>query len=296
MVKPIYEFVLWDNCLNTCSFCWQKKHDYKPLCPAQKELARKCVAKALDDKETYVQGSHVLLIGGELFDMRDSNNVISHLFDLVLGKMLFREIDLLYFNTNLLRTNEPLLAHILTKFKTHNLFNRLKFTTSHDIVGRFHESKFPYDDEGTEREWLSRVKWLRYEFPDLKITVNSILTAPLCERILQGKFNPVTEFKKYGCYTAMLPYVPVDESLVPTRQQVFSALSKIETLEPGYLAPYIRLLDANQPRIVMKFDGQKFVPKSADTAKCGHCENLSMYSTGKTCFVCDLKTVFSDLL
>ena len=255
MVKPIYEFVLWDNCLNACSFCWQKKHDYKPLCPAQKELARKCVAKALDDKETYVQGSHVLLIGGELFDVRDSNNVISHLFDLVLGKMLFGAIDLLYFNTNLLRTNEPLLAHILTKFKTHNLFNRLKFTTSHDIVGRFRESKFPYDDEGTEREWLSRVKWLRHEFPDLKITVNSILTAPLCERILQGKFNPVTEFKKYGCYTAMLPYVPVDESLVPTRQQVFGALSKIEALEPGYLEPYIRLLDANQQRIVMKFDG-----------------------------------------
>lgn len=44
----------------------------------------------------------------------------------------------------------------------------------------------------------------------------------------------------------------------------------------------------------MKFNGKEFEEKSAANRNCGHCENLSMYSTGNTCFVCDLKTVFGN--
>ena len=27
VIKPIYEFILWDNCLNNCKFCWQKQQN-----------------------------------------------------------------------------------------------------------------------------------------------------------------------------------------------------------------------------------------------------------------------------
>lgn len=47
------------------------------------------------------------------------------------------------------------------------------------------------------------------------------------------------------CCVSVLPYVPVDMALAPTRRQVFAALKAIEEVEPGYLAQYIKLLDIN---------------------------------------------------
>jgi hypothetical protein len=46
-------------------------------------------------------------------------------------------IDLLYINTNLIYENMSILFNFLDLIKNNNLFNRLKFTTSFDLQGRF---------------------------------------------------------------------------------------------------------------------------------------------------------------
>ena len=50
------------------------------------------------------------------------------------------EIELLYLNTNLLYEDLELLEGFLENIKQNNLFERLRFTTSYDIEGRFNKN------------------------------------------------------------------------------------------------------------------------------------------------------------
>ena len=63
--KPIYEFIVWENCNNNCQFCFQRKNP--------KILNEQERYKALDnvinfiESDKFEKGSHLLIVGGEIF-------------------------------------------------------------------------------------------------------------------------------------------------------------------------------------------------------------------------------------
>ena len=140
-MKEIYEFLLWNNCSNNCTFCHQRAHerkiDDKILTPEEQvESLVKC-KEFLDTQ--FVKGNHILLVGGEIFDTK-VDIVKKGLIDLikhVKNMMCNDEIDLFYVNTNLLYTDIDLLDWFLSLYQTNELLKRIKFTTSYDMVGRF---------------------------------------------------------------------------------------------------------------------------------------------------------------
>ena len=42
VIKPIYEFILWDNCSNNCKFCWQKQQNSYSTSEMKKQINRPC--------------------------------------------------------------------------------------------------------------------------------------------------------------------------------------------------------------------------------------------------------------
>ena len=71
-MKTIYEFLLWNNCGNNCKFCHQRAHerkiDDKILMPKEQiESLNKC--KEFLESDKFEDGNHILLVGGEIFDV-----------------------------------------------------------------------------------------------------------------------------------------------------------------------------------------------------------------------------------
>jgi hypothetical protein len=79
----------------------------------------------------------VLICGGEIFDNIKNLNILIDFFEKIIDLMNNNIIDLLYINTNLIYENTTILFKFLDLIKNNNLFNRLKFTTSFDLHGRF---------------------------------------------------------------------------------------------------------------------------------------------------------------
>ena len=204
IIKPIYEFILWDNCNNNCKFCWQKKHPV--ISDEENKMAAIDYTTIFLNSTEFQNGSHVLLVGGELFDS-GSNNVRKYLSDFF-SKVIYYQfegiIDLLYLNTNLLYEDTSLLFSVLDMIKDRELFDRLKFTTSYDVYGRF-------KDKNSESLFFRNIRTLRERYPEIKIVVNTIMTKQFCE-IENSNTNSCFTRKMnedYGCYVNLLPYIDV---------------------------------------------------------------------------------------
>ena len=65
-IKPVYEFLLWDNCNNNCTFCHQRNDPRIFDVDEQKQILYKTL-RFIKDESRFISGSHVLLVGGELF-------------------------------------------------------------------------------------------------------------------------------------------------------------------------------------------------------------------------------------
>lgn len=293
IIKPIFEFVLWDNCGNNCKFCWQKKH-YCPLSDEQKSVS---VERVFDFIESsgFVKGSHVLLVGGELFDTpkHESSIHLSTLIDRIVGMMMVGDVDLFYIITNLLYKDTSLLEKLLFKIEAAGLSNRLKFTTSYDIFGRFN-IKTPSLECGNSL-WTKNMDSIRKNHPDINIVINTILTKQYCKLVTTcPELELVGEFrKKYNSYVNLLPYVAVDNEFTPERNSVFKALRITEDRNSGYLDGYIRNFDLPQEKLIYRYVNGGLVFSTSESAKCGHGINFSSYSGGNTCFICDIKELFN---
>ena len=158
-IKPVFEFLLWDNCNNDCQFCYQKR-DYHPLTLQQKVQS---IDKVLDflQSNAYIKGSHVLLVGGEIFDDRQVFPYMKKLIDNIVNMMVVEDIDLLYINTNLLYKDISCVCYLLDAIQSIGAFPRLKFTTSYDEVGRFKNDKH-------KNLMLTNLKQLTLKYTGLK--------------------------------------------------------------------------------------------------------------------------------
>lgn len=285
MIKPIFEFLMWENCRNKCSFCFQQ--DKNQLTDEQKTQSMKAVKWFIDCDPRYIKGSHVLLVGGELFDSPSIFAPLSSFLSFIVDKMRDNTIDLLYVNTNLIYKNMDGLYSLLDLIDKYQLFDRLKFTTSYDIAGRFASPKTKY-------LMLSNLDALSTHYPQIKIVVNSMLSKQLCEAILKGEYILDAFMEFHHCDVNLIPYIVYDKDLAPTRELVFKALMEADRQCQGYLKRYIANFDLPQAKELYQYRDGKLNYVTCPNNPCGHSENFTRYSDKGSCFICDLKRLFNE--
>ena len=289
VIKPIYEFILWDNCSNNCRFCWQKQQNSY----STNEMKDRSIdlVKNFICSENFEIGSHVLLVGGEIFDTIDYKicDKIKMLISLIIEKMIASEIDLFYINTNLLNTNFNLMNFLLHEIEVNNLFDRLKFTTSYDIYGRFYTKE-------KELEWFNNLKIVKNEYKDLNVVVNTIMTKQFCESEITNNLSFVSKMSNDGVYVNLIPYIDVNPEYTPDRKIVFDVLLKTERNNCGYLRKYVENFDLPQKKLIYRFKDNALLFSSSEYSDCGHGINFKRYSNKNTCFICDLKSAFNGTI
>ena len=287
-MKPIYEFLLWDNCSNNCKFCFQRKNPRLYSLDEQQFILKQTLNYLNSDK--YLENSHILLVGGELFDNTARFSMFSAFFDEIVKMLLDNKIDLLYLNTNLCYDKDcvDMLVSILQQFDKNGLFDRLKFTTSYDIAGRF-------ANHDKHAQFLANLDLINDKFHNIKIVSNIILTNELCNAILEDKFNIFEYSKKHNTLVNLIPYIILDNSLAPDRSTIFQTLRKVFNKNSEFAHAWIQNLDLKQPRKLIYYKNNVWNNCECANSACGHSVNFKRYSNANTCFICDIKTVFNTI-
>ena len=283
-IKPVTEFLLWDNCNNNCDFCFQRKNPRLFSVKKQDKILGNI--KQFIESDRFIKGSHILVVGGELFDVY--RECLLGFFNFIVEKMLINDIDNLYLNTNLIYndTYYSMLKPILNLFESNNLFDRLKFTTSFDIAGRFKTQE-------SKSMMLNNLLRLKDDYEKLKTVVNIILTKQCCESILTNKFDIFDFMSSLRVNTNLIPYIVFKKDLCGTRNDIFSALLKLNEQNPEYIRQYVINMDLKNKRYLYACYPDQLKLCSCEDSECGHSINFKKYSLeSDSCFVCDLKRVF----
>ena len=184
----------------------------------------------------------VLIVGGEILEdyYTTVDKKLEELFVILKKKIERNEIRYFYINTNLLYENMINVTNLMNVFI--GLRDRIKFTTSYDIYGRF-------DNEDSKKLFLSNLQYIKNKYPDVNIVVNSILTKQLIKAIINGEYDYKEILDKYKLsYINLIPYIPVkDNNEMDTNfKDIIKALSIVNKHNPGYIKHYIDDFDLNQ--------------------------------------------------
>lgn len=290
--KPMYEFLMWDNCNNNCKFCFQRESPRLLSNDMKKDSCLK--VKQFLESDRFKKGSHILLVGGELFDHTDRLEMFEDLFQFIADKMKKNEIELFYLNTNLLFDQLCLdnMIKLMEMLKSAGISNRIKFTSSFDYDGRF-------DKQEKIDLWKHNILQLHDRCPEVPLAVNTILTKTTCNMINSGELSVKKFSEDFNCYVNLVPYIIYDENLSAPKAHIFSSLLKVNKEFDGkYIRKYIDNFDLPQDKILFYYNKLKkdYVYCSSELADCGHSVNFKRYSTENTCFVCDLKNVFDNYM
>lgn len=303
--KSIIEFLLWNDCSahGKCAFCWQQaKHEASKFLDNEekansinrvKAFLTKNFVRLEDGSNNLYTGNHILLVGGEVFDIDDQEviDLFKDLLDYIIQLMNNDEIELLYINTNLLYKDLSTLEYLLDKIKVANLWERLRFTTSWDVIGRF-------ENKEKEELFYSNLKDIKAKYPAVHIVVNMILTKQFCEMIeTNSKF--VKNFQEdYNVQVNTIPYIILRDWMAPTRNQVIKTLLKIDSTIPGYAKDYINNFSLPQPKLLYEYTSadRELVYCSSEAAECGHSKNFRNYCDDKErCYICDLQHLLNKI-
>lgn len=290
-MKKIYEFLVWDNCSNNCQFCWQRElprlynHEQRDKI-LQETLNFICSNDKFDD------GSHILICGGEVFDKPQDFPMLSRFFYNIGSFMEQDRIELLYINTNLIYRDMKGVLGMLREMECStdehkNMIDRVRFTTSYDIAGRFRR-------ESDRELMLSNFKYIADKYPEMHKVANTILTKPACEAILSGEFNVREFMETYKCWVNLIPYIVLDDELTADRSLIFKTLHYVDSQCPGYLERYVPNMAIKQEKWLYMYKEGDFQFCSCPMSDCGHSVNFKKYSKEGTCFCCDLENVFSE--
>lgn len=285
--KPVYEFLLWDNCNNNCKFCWQRENP-RIFNKQQREKILNNVIKFIESSK-FKKGSHILIVGGEIFDKPSDFEMLDAFFCKILEFMIAGVIDLLYINTNLIYKDLTGIVRLLQRIKILNLFDRLRFTTSYDTEGRFKS----LEDKDL---MLSNLKLLTGIYDKLQTVTNIILTKPTCQAIINKEFSIKDFMNNFNCWVNLIPYIVLNNDLTADREEIFNALQFVDEENNGYLQKYITNLDLAQDKLLYMFKDGRFQFCSCENSECGHSINFKKYSDTNECFICDLKELFNGKL
>lgn len=283
-IKDVYEFLLWDNCNNNCKFCFQRLNPRLFNQETKKKILDGVLAFIASDK--FIKESHILVVGGEIFYNLNDRKILLDFFTAIIKKMLSKDIGLLYINTNLVYEDMSCLYDLLKLIDKNNLFDRLRFTTSYDLEGRF---KTKYHEE----LMLSNLQKIKQDYPNCQIVTNIILTKAVCNAILKHTFNTNQFMRNYQCWINFIPYIISDKKLTAERDIIFKTLKQVDNENEGYLDKYIANLDLAQDKKLYMYKNCQWQFCSCELAECGHAINFKKYSNKGSCFICDLKGLFN---
>lgn len=283
------EFLLWSNCNNHCKFCWQNKiHDQSTILNETEMLDS--VTKTIVRIKEIKNYDDVLIVGGEILaDYYTSvDKKLEELFVIVKKKIERNEIRYFYINTNLLYDNMINVTNLMNIFI--GLRDRIKFTTSYDIFGRF-------DNQASQDLFLSNLQYIKNKYPDINIVVNSILTKQLIQAIINGEYNYKGLLDKYKLsYINLIPYIPVkdNDEMDTNFKDIIKALSIVNRQNPGYIKHYIDDFDLNQDKILYEYHKDNgYIECTAEYNSCGHNKNFNKVLNGE-CYICKLKDMFTN--
>lgn len=277
------EFLLWGNCTNQCDFCWQcKKRDETIF--LNKEEMISCIEETLSRLNEINDGDDVLIVGGEILATyhEEVNPYLHKLIDKCIRMILDNKIRFLYVNTNLIYKDRTNLVYLFEAIKGYE--DRLKFTTSYDIYGRF-------KTEAAKELFLENLSFIKENYPKINTVVNCIIT----KQLVESNFND-EEFKvTYGVrYINFIPYVPVpnDRSMDVEFKDIVKVLARTERKNKGYIDFYINDFDFNQNKALYQYHKDTgYEECTSSYAECRHNENFKKVLNGE-CFICKLKEVF----
>lgn len=287
--NDIYEFILWDNCFNNCSFCWQKQNGY--ISSDEDKIQTFQTVLHFLESDKFPSGSHVLIVGGELFDNNVSNiiNEFQLFWKNIINLQRCKKIDLVYINTNLLYTNLNNLLFLLQLAKKYDLLQRIKFTTSYDSFGRFNTIE-------KYKLFSKNLKTIMQQYTQLNCVINTILTKHFCETYNYNESFLTKMQQQYTNRTTVnfLPYVALDDKLIPNKSDVFKVLLNEDKHNNGFLSIYTTSMALKQLKHVFKVKNGIILNYSCNLLECGHSENFKKYSADGSCFVCDLLRITND--
>lgn len=303
--KPIIEFLLWNNCSahGKCAFCWQQaKHECsKFLNDEEKINSINSVVNFLDNnfvklsngENNKYTGNHILLVGGEIFDIESIvvKKSLINLIKKIIKMMCNDEIELLYINTNLLYKDLTLINWFLSIIQANGLFDRLRFTTSWDIAGRF-------ETEEKKELFDKNLNKIRLDYPEVHIVVNSILTKQYCEYVIENPSFIKNFQEKYKVQVNVIPYIVLTDWLAPTKKQVIKALLAINSMIPNYIHNYVNNFSLPQPKLLYEYNSndKELIYCSSNMSSCGHSENFKNYCTDHNeCYICNIKQLSSKI-
>jgi hypothetical protein len=282
-MRTMVEIELWANCNNSCSFCWQQYKQQNMWDTTKRiEILDKCLN--LINSQDFEKGSDVSLMGGELFidDLFNNHKIVKFLIE----KLQANDINNLYIYSNFFEIEK--LEFFIEKYYFENIVNKLFIVTSFDIEGRFHT-------EQQKDKFLSNLFRIRSKYPKLSITVNMILTNKFCDAIVTKTFDIKKFENKYKTKFDFLPYLVLDESLRPTRDQVFRCFLTLEEMFPqkNYLKYVLDNFDYtySKPKH-FKFINNEFKHVEICNSKCGHHKNLVTIFNDGNCFACELQKLY----
>ena len=296
MAHKMQEFILWSNCTNRCDFCWQcKMHDISTILTTE-EMIASIFQVYHKIKYEINDGDDVLLVGGEILNSysQATDEAIKMLIDTCVSLVKEDKIRYLYINTNLIYENRTNLDYLLTSFN--GIEDRLKFTTSYDVYGRFNHS-FNKEKSSAFLNWFSNMLYIRNNYPNINVVVNVIITKQLVEKAKVDDW--VTDWNMFQTnlgikYINFIPYIPVedDHSMDVTFKDIVKVLAAEEKRNPGYINFYINDFDNNQDKILYEYHKDKgYVECTAKYSECHHNENFKKV-LGDECYICKLKEVF----
>lgn len=302
--KNIVEFLLWNDCIahGKCAFCWQQaRHDCTKFLDEENKLnSINCVREFLktrfdssDGIKKDNTGNHILLVGGEIFDieLESVKKSLCDLLEYIVSLMSNNDIELLYINTNLLYTDLTLLYKLLNLIKKFELFDRLRFTTSWDLVGRF-------ETEEKKERFDKNIREIRKDFPEAHIVVNMILTKQMCNEII-GNPTFIRNFQeKYDVQVNTIPYIVLKDWMCPTKAEVMNALLAINNDIPNYIKDYATNFSLPQRKDLYEYNSidKQLIYCSSDIDSCGHSVNFKNYCTDKSkCYLCDIIQLMEEV-
>lgn len=287
-IKPIFEFLLWDNCSNNCQFCFLKKDPRIFSLSQQEKIATQVMA--FMKSEQFIENSHILLVGGELFDDARRDFLIE-LFKFIDSEIRNAAVDNFYLNTNLIYDSAclELLQKCLKCLDKNAIADKLHFTTSYDICGRFScQNKLDL--------FLNNIKQVKRSFPNMTINTNMILTRQMCEAILDKTFNATKFENEYDIVINFLPYIILNDDIAPSRELVLKTLLHLNAESPQIMQRIVSNTLLKQKRIMYYYKDDTWNYCSCEESECGHSQNFRLYDRQKIhCFACDLEMFLKNV-
>lgn len=302
-IKPIYEFVLWENCNNNCEFCFLKNslnYQDKLLNDEEKCKSLDCTLDYIINNE-FETGSHILIAGGELFFIPFDSKLydkFSKLINLIIDYIKQGKFNILYINTNLLYKDlSQVYSLIIQPFIDAGLVSHLHFTTSYDPYGRYKSE----EDKGL---FFSNLKKITEDYKDIQdffVYVNCILTKPFCQDILNETFNHLKFITTYNnkVYINYLPYIPFSKALEPSDNLIYQTLSYMHYKYESYFKQYITLLLLDQKRTVLDYSksSNTFLNHTSKVnPECHHLQSFTKYRDDGSCILCKFQKIKDVLL